>query len=101
MQYFSLIDFQELHHINILSNLLLDANQVIVCPVFAEKKKKFSLNKFCRDIILNSKTEVVQVDNKNQIDVYLKKNLLNNEIVIAMGAGNISSWIRYFKKLKI
>ena len=52
-----------------------DANQVIVCPVFAagEKNKKFSLNKFCRDIILNSKTEVVQVDNKNQIDVYLKK----------------------------
>ncbi len=81
-----------------------DANQVIVCPVFAagEKNKKFSLNQFCKDIILNSKSEVVQVDNKNQIDVYLKKNLLNNEIVIAMGAGNISSWIRDIsKKLKI
>ena len=41
-----------------------------------------------------SKTEVVQIENKNQIENYLKKNLTNNEIVIAMGAGSISNWIR-------
>tara|TARA_B100000963_G_scaffold208216_1_gene181340 strand:+ start:6199 stop:7596 length:1398 start_codon:yes stop_codon:yes gene_type:complete len=73
-----------------------NANQVLVCPVFSagEKNTKFNLQKFCKDIISYSKIEVIQIDNKNQIEMYLKRNLLNNEIVIAMGAGSISSWIR-------
>ena len=73
-----------------------NADQVLVCPVYSagEKNKKFNHQKLCKDIILNSKTEVVYIDNKNQIEMFLKKNLLSNEIVIAMGAGNISSWIR-------
>ena len=45
-------------------------------------------------MISYSKTEVIQIDNKNQIEMYLKKNLLRNEIIIAMGAGSISGWIR-------
>ena len=73
-----------------------NANQVLICPVYSagEKNKKFSLKKFCKDIISFSKTEVIQIDNKNQIEMYLKKNLLHNEIIIAMGAGSISGWIR-------
>ena len=73
-----------------------NADQVLVCPVYSagEKNKKFNHQKLCKDIILNSKTEVVYIDNKKQIEMFLKKNLLSNEIVIAMGAGNISSWIR-------
>ena len=73
-----------------------NANQVLVCPVFSagERNTKFNLQKFCKDIISYSKIEVIQIDNKNQIEMYLKRNLLNNEIVIAMGAGSISSWIR-------
>ena len=73
-----------------------NANQVLICPVYSagEKNKKFSLEKFCKDVISYSRTEVIQVDNKNQIEMYLKKNLLCNEIIIAMGAGSISGWIR-------
>ncbi len=73
-----------------------NADQVLVCPVYSagEKNKKFNHRKLCKDIIYNSKTEVVYIDNKNQIEMFLKKNLLRNEIVIAMGAGNISGWIR-------
>ena len=73
-----------------------NANQVLVCPIYSagEKNKNFSYQKFCKDIISMSKTEVVQIENKNQIENYLKKNLTNNEIVIAMGAGSISNWIR-------
>ena len=73
-----------------------NANQVLICPVYSagEKNKKFSLQKFCKDVISYSKTEVIQIDNKNQIEMYLKKNLLRNEIIIAMGAGSISGWIR-------
>ena len=73
-----------------------NANQVLICPVYSagEKNKKFSLEKFCKDVISYSKTEVIQVASKNQIEMYLKKNLLRNEIIIAMGAGSISGWIR-------
>ena len=73
-----------------------NANQVLICPVYSagEINKKFSLQKFCKDVISYSKTEVIQIDNKNQIEMYLKKNLLRNEIIIAMGAGSISGWIR-------
>ncbi len=73
-----------------------NANQVLICPVYSagEKNKKFNLQKFCKDVIFYSKTEVIQIDNKNQIEMYLKKNLLDNEIIIAMGAGSISGWIR-------
>ena len=73
-----------------------NANQVLICPVYSagEKNKKFRLQKFCKDVISYSKTEVIQIDNKKQIEMYLKKNLLRNEIIIAMGAGSISGWIR-------
>tara|TARA_B100000963_G_C22640211_1_gene679971 strand:- start:13191 stop:14588 length:1398 start_codon:yes stop_codon:yes gene_type:complete len=73
-----------------------NANQVLICPVYSagEKNCKFSIKKFCKDVISNSKTEVIQIDEKKQIEKYLKKNLLRNQIVIAMGAGSISSWIR-------
>mgnify|MGYP004252727991 CR=1 FL=1 len=40
----------------------------MVCPVYSagEKNKKFNHQKLCKDIILNSKTEVVYIDSKNQ-----------------------------------
>ena len=52
---------------------------------------------FAKLISLNSKTQVVII--KNQIDVkkYLNKCLVGNEIVIGMGAGSISKWMRDLK----
>ena len=45
----------------------------------------------------NSKTQVVII--KDQLDVkkYLNKCLVGNEIVIGMGAGSISKWMRELK----
>ena len=80
------------------------ANQVLICPIYSagEKNKNFNIQRFCKDVISNSKTEVVYIENKIQIEKYLKRNLLGSEIVIAMGAGSISSWIREIStKLKI
>ena len=72
-------------------------DEVVLCPVFsAGEKKKYNFNQdnFSKLISKKSKTQVVNI--KNQIDLknYIKKNLINNEIVICMGAGSISSWIR-------
>ena len=73
-----------------------NADQVLVCPVYSagEKTKKFDYNKFCKDILIKSKTEVIQTNSKDDLENYLKKNFISNQVVIAMGAGNISNWIR-------
>ena len=34
------------------------------------------------------------IKNENDLKKYFVKNLLSNEIVICMGAGSISKWIR-------
>ena len=41
-----------------------------------------------------SKVQVISIKSKNELKNYLKKNLLNDEMVICMGAGSISNWIR-------
>ena len=41
-----------------------------------------------------SDTQVINIKNKNELKIYIKKNLFRDEVVICMGAGNISNWIR-------
>ena len=72
----------------------------MLCPFYAHGEKKdlsYSQDKLAKLISLNSKTQVVII--KNQIDVkkYLNKCLVGNEIVIGMGAGSISKWMRDLK----
>jgi UDP-N-acetylmuramate--alanine ligase len=73
------------------------SNLVIMCPLYAAgetKNKKFNLIKFASLIAKNSKTQVIIVKNKIELSKYLKKNLISDEIVIGMGAGIISKWMR-------
>ncbi len=70
---------------------------VILCPVYsAGEKEKYNFNQdnFSKLISKQSKTQVVNI--KNQIDLknYFNKNLLRNEMIICMGAGSITNWIR-------
>ena len=60
------------------------------------KKKTYNLNQngFSRMISKNSNTQVINIKNKNELKKYLRKNLINNEMIICMGAGSISNWIR-------
>ena len=50
--------------------------------------------KLGKDIIKYSNTSVILVNNEIEIERFLKDNLVNNEIVIGMGAGSISQWMR-------
>jgi len=73
------------------------ADLVVLCPVYSagEKKKgNFSQSNFSNLIAKKSKIQVVNI--KNQIDLknFFRKNLLKDEMVICMGAGSISNWIR-------
>jgi UDP-N-acetylmuramate--alanine ligase len=74
-----------------------DSNLVILCPVYpaGEKiDKKYNEIDFARLISKDSKVQVIMIKNENDLKKYFVKNLLSNELVICMGAGSISKWIR-------
>ena len=73
---------------------------VIMCPLYAagEKKNfKFNLVKFAELIMKNSNTQVIIVKNEIELSKYLSKNLISDEIIIGMGAGLISKWMKGLK----
>ena len=70
---------------------------VILCPVYsAGEKKKYNFNQdnFSKLIAGKSKTQVVNIKNQKDLKNYFNKNLLNDEMIICMGAGSITNWIR-------
>ena len=70
---------------------------VVLCPVYAageRKKYNFNQNSFSKLVLKKSRTQVVNISSQKDLKNYFKKNLLNNEIIICMGAGSISNWIR-------
>ncbi len=74
-----------------------DANTVVLCPIYtAGEKFKLGFNylKFAKEIIKNSKVNLFLVNNNNQLAKFLKKNMFGKKIVIGMGAGSISKWMR-------
>ena len=76
------------------------SDQVLLCPMYAAGEKKdrsYSKNNFANLIKKYSKTQVVIIYDKEDIKKYLNKSLIKNEIVIGMGAGTISKWMREIK----
>ena len=70
---------------------------VVLCPVYsAGEKLKYNFNqdKFSQLISKKSKIQVINIKNPEELKNYFKKNLFENEMVICVGAGSISSWIR-------
>ena len=70
---------------------------VVLCPVYSAGEKlkyNFNQNNFAKLISKNSKIQVINIENQKDLKNYFKKNLFDNEMVICMGAGSISSWIR-------
>ena len=87
---------------NEFSKCFSRSNLVIMCPLYSagEKKNfKFNLINFSNLIAKNSKTQVIIIKNEIELCKYLKKNLINNEIIIGMGAGSISKWMTGLKSL--
>jgi len=79
-----------------------DANTVILCPVYtAGEKIKLGFNylNFAKEIIKNSKVKLFLVDDRIQLAKFLKKNMYGKKIVIGMGAGSISNWMKELPRL--
>ena len=82
------------------SKSFLKSDLVIVCPLYSageRKNSKFNLIQFSKLISKNSKTQVILVKNEMELGKFLKKNLINDEIIIGMGAGMISKWMASLK----
>ena len=65
-----------------------NANLVILCPVFpaGEKiDKSYNRLSFARLISKKSNVQVITIENQKDLEKFLKKNLINNELVLCMG----------------
>ena len=78
------------------------ADTVILCPIYtAGEKIKLGFNfiNFAKDIIKNSQVKLFMINDKYQLAKFIKNNIYGKKIVVGMGAGTISSWMRELPKL--
>ena len=79
-----------------------NADIVVLCPVYsAGEKIKLGFNyiNFAKEIIKNSKVKLFLVNDNFQLAKFIKRNMSGKKIVIGMGAGSISNWMRELPKL--
>ena len=79
-----------------------DANTVILCPIYAAGEKirlGFNYLNFAKQLIKNSKVKLFLVKDNIELAKFLKKNMYGKKIVIGMGAGSISNWMRKLPEL--
>ncbi len=73
------------------------SDAVVLCPVYSAGEKtmyNFNQDNFSRLISKKSKIQVINIKNQKELKNYFKKNLLEDEMIICMGAGSISNWIK-------
>ena len=78
------------------------SDQVILCPIYKAGeniKLNFNYYNFAKDIIKNSRVSLIMINNDKELAKFVKQNIYGDKIVIGMGAGTISSWMRNLPKL--
>ena len=73
------------------------SDAVVLCPIYSAGEKikhNFNQSSFSQLISKKSKTQVINIKDQKELKNYFKKNLLDDEMVICMGAGSISNWIK-------
>ena len=86
------------------TNAFKDADTVILCPVYSAGEKiklGFSYNEFARKLMKNSNVKLFMIKNNNELAKYLKLNMYGKKIVVGMGAGSISNWIKDLPNLML
>ena len=87
---------------NEFTSAFQDADVVILCPIYTAGEKiklGFSYLNFAKEIIKNSKVKLFLADDSIHLAKFFKKNIYGKKIVIGMGAGSISSWMRELPQL--
>ena len=78
------------------------AEAVILCPIYkAGEKIKLGFNylNFAKEIAKKSKVKVYLVKDQHQLSKFVKQYIYGNKVVIGMGAGSISNWMKELPKL--
>jgi len=78
------------------------ADIVILCPVYLAGEKiklPFSYLEFAKEIIKNSKVKLFLINDNIQLAKFIKRNIYGKKMVIGMGAGTISNWMRKLPEL--
>ena len=96
------------HRISRLNDLKLEfikcfkkADEVILCPIFTAGeniKLNFTYDSFAKQIAVESKVRLYLIKDKRNLAKFVKHNIYGNKIVIGMGAGSISNWIKELPK---
>ena len=92
------------HRISRLKNLYHEfskcfkkADTVVLCPIYKAGENinlGFSYLNFAKKLAKNSKVKLIMIQNERDLLNFTKQNIYGNKIVIGMGAGSISNWIR-------
>jgi len=78
------------------------ADTVILCPIYSAGEKiklGFSYMNFAKEIIKNSNVKLFLINDNKHLAKFIKNNMYGKKIVIGMGAGSISNWMRSIPKL--
>ncbi|MDC1280186.1 UDP-N-acetylmuramate--L-alanine ligase [Pelagibacteraceae bacterium] len=78
------------------------ADTVILCPIYTAGEKMklgFNYNNFAKEIIKNSKIKLFLINDQYELAKFIKHNIYGKKIVIGMGAGSISAWMKELPKL--
>ena len=78
------------------------ADTVILCPIYTAGEKMklgFSYDNFAKDIIKNSKVKLFMVNDQYQLAMLIKNTIYGKKIVVGMGAGTISAWMKELPNL--
>jgi len=78
------------------------ADTIILCPIYTAGEKiklGFNYNSFAKEIIKNSKVKLFMVDDQYELAKFIKSNIYGKKIVVGMGAGTISAWIKELPSL--
>ena len=78
------------------------ADEVVLCPIFTAGERiklNFKYESFARKISEQSQVRLYLIKDKINLAKFVKQNIFGNKIVIGMGAGSISSWIKELPKL--
>ena len=79
-----------------------NCDDVILCPVYSAGEKiklGFNYKNFAKQIIKNSKVNLFLINDKFELVNFIKNNIYGKNIVIGMGAGSISGWMREMPNL--
>tara|TARA_Y100000591_G_scaffold330653_1_gene362262 strand:+ start:786 stop:2180 length:1395 start_codon:yes stop_codon:yes gene_type:complete len=79
-----------------------NADEVLLCPLYTAGEKMklgFKYEDFARQISNNSNVDLFLIKDQANLARYVKSNVYGKKLVIGMGAGSISAWMRNLPNL--